>query len=167
MNFEQHRKLTPFISTLCNNKISAKFTQDVLEKGSLVWKETDLRDRQEKYSKQHGNKLKLDLTSQFLMLSFKIRAEWTQDYFLLALCKLMGSWGRVCSNMANQIDVVIEMTREVSIHPLSCPACVFDKLSLGHFVFDVWAGQVDGKHDEWVTQDKHSVWNQIKHKPQS
>lgn len=36
-------------------------------------------------------------------------------------------------------------------------ACVPDELPLGHLVFDVGAGQVDGQQDQTVAQHVHGV----------
>lgn len=62
--------------------------------------------------------------------------------------------------MADQVYVVVEVAHEVVRHIMRCSASVPDKLPLRHFVFDVWAGQVDGQQDETVAQHVHGVWTE-------
>lgn len=59
--------------------------------------------------------------------------------------------------MADQVYVVVEVAYEVVRHVVRCSASVLDELPLGHFVFDVWAGQIDGQQDQTVAQHVHSV----------
>lgn len=59
--------------------------------------------------------------------------------------------------MSDQVNVVIEVSHEVIGDVMSCSPCVSDELPLGHFVFDVRAGQVDGQQDETVAQHVHGV----------
>lgn len=44
---------------------------------------------------------------------------------------------------------------------MCCSASVPDKLPLGHFVFDMGAGQVNGKQDQTVAQHIHSICREI------
>lgn len=41
---------------------------------------------------------------------------------------------------------------------MCCSASVPDKLPLGHFVFDVGAGQVNGQQNQTVAQHIHSIY---------
>lgn len=59
--------------------------------------------------------------------------------------------------MTNQVYVVIEVTNKVIRDIVCCSASIPDKLPLGHFVFDVRAGQVDGQQDQTVAQHIHSI----------
>lgn len=61
------------------------------------------------------------------------------------------------SHVANQVYVVIEVAYKV-IRDIMCrSASVPDKLPLGHFVFDVGAGEVDGQQDQTVAQHIHGI----------
>lgn len=62
--------------------------------------------------------------------------------------------------MANQVYVVIEMANKVIGDIMGCSASVPDKLPLGHFVFDVRAGQINGQQDQTVAQHIHSIWTE-------
>lgn len=44
---------------------------------------------------------------------------------------------------------------------MCCSASVPDKLPLGHFVFDMGAGQVNGEQDQTVAQHIHSICGEI------
>lgn len=61
--------------------------------------------------------------------------------------------------MADQINVVVQMTHKVLTDVLCGSARVADELTLGHLVFDVWAGQINGQQDERVAQHVHGVCN--------
>lgn len=63
------------------------------------------------------------------------------------------------SHMADQIDVVIQMTHKVLADVLCSAPCVTDELALGHLVLHVWAAQVNGEQDERVAQHVHSICN--------
>lgn len=63
--------------------------------------------------------------------------------------------------MANQVNVVIEVTYKVIRDIMCCSASVPDKLSLRHFVFDVGAGQVNGQQDQTVAQHIHSICREM------
>ncbi len=68
---------------------------------------------------------------------------------------------KLCSDVANQVYVVIEVAYEVIRDIMCCSASVPDKLPLGHFVFDMGAGQVDGQQDQTVAQHIHSICREI------
>lgn len=59
--------------------------------------------------------------------------------------------------MANQVYVVIQVANKVIRDIMGCSASVPDKLPLGHFVFDVRAGQVNGQQDQTVAQHIHRI----------
>lgn len=59
--------------------------------------------------------------------------------------------------MADQVYIVIEVAYEVIRDVMCCSASVPDELPLGHFVFDVGAGQVDGQQDQTVAQHIHRI----------
>lgn len=59
--------------------------------------------------------------------------------------------------MADQVDVIVEVAYEVIRNIVRRSSCVPDKLPLGHFVFHVWAGEVDGEQDKAVAQHIHSI----------
>lgn len=59
--------------------------------------------------------------------------------------------------MANQVDVIVEVAYEVIRDIMRCSSSVPDKLPLGHFVFHMWAGEVDGEQDKAVAQHIHSI----------
>lgn len=63
--------------------------------------------------------------------------------------------------MANQVNVVIEVADKVIRDVVCCSASVPDKLPLGHFVFDVGAGQVDGQQDQTVAQHIHRICREM------
>lgn len=60
--------------------------------------------------------------------------------------------------MADEINVVVEVTHKVLADVLGGAARVPDELPLGHFVFHVRAGQIDGQQDEGVAQHVHGIW---------
>lgn len=62
--------------------------------------------------------------------------------------------------MANQVYVVIQVANKVIRDIMGCSASVPDKLPLGHFVFDVRAGQVNGQQDQTVAQHIHRIWTE-------
>lgn len=59
--------------------------------------------------------------------------------------------------MANQVYVVIEMADKVVRDVVCGSASVPDELPLGHLVFDVRTGEIDGQQDQTVAQDVHGV----------
>lgn len=59
--------------------------------------------------------------------------------------------------MTNQVYVIIEVAHKVIRDIMCCSASVPDKLPLGHFVFDVGAGQVNRQQDQTVAQHIHSI----------
>lgn len=63
--------------------------------------------------------------------------------------------------MTNQVYVVIEVAHKVIRDIMRCSASVPDELSLGHFVFDVGAGQVNGKQDQTVAQHIHRICREM------
>lgn len=77
--------------------------------------------------------------------------------FLQCNMRLDSWWAELRSHVANQVYVVIEVADKVIRDVMSRSASVPDKLPLGHFVFDVGAGQVDGQQDQTVAQHVHSV----------
>lgn len=66
------------------------------------------------------------------------------------------------SHVANQVYVVIEVAYKV-IRDIMCrSASVPDKLPLGHFIFDVGAGEVDGQQDQTVAQHIHGICREMR-----
>ena len=64
--------------------------------------------------------------------------------------------------MANKVYIIIEMAYEVIWNIMCCSASVPDKLPLWPFIFDMWAGEVDGQQDQTVAQDVYSICGEIK-----
>lgn len=72
-----------------------------------------------------------------------------------------GIWyAQLCGHMADQVYVVIEVADKVIRDVMCCSASVPDKLPLGHLVFDVGTGQVDGQEDQTVAEHVHSIWTE-------
>lgn len=63
--------------------------------------------------------------------------------------------------MTNQVYVVIEVAHKVVRDVVRRSASVPDELSLGHFVFDVGAGQVNGEQDQTVAQHIHRICGEM------
>lgn len=68
--------------------------------------------------------------------------------------------GGLRRHVANQVNVVVEVAHEVVGDVVRRPARVPDELPLGHFVFHVRAGEVDGQQDQTVAQHVHGVCRQ-------
>lgn len=64
---------------------------------------------------------------------------------------------QLCSHVADQIYVVVEVAYEVVWDIMCRSASVSDELPLGHFVFDMGTGQVDWQQDQTVAQHIHSI----------
>lgn len=60
--------------------------------------------------------------------------------------------------MADEIDVVVEVSHKVVADALGSAPRVADELALGHLVLHVRAGQVDGQQDQRVAQDVDGVY---------
>ena len=88
------------------------------------------------------------ITSLYSSVHYRTRA---------AIGCLTVKWAVLGSYMANQVNVVVEMPHKVIRDVVGCAASVSDELPLGHFVFDVGAGQVDGQQDQTVAQDVDRV----------
>ena len=54
--------------------------------------------------------------------------------------------------MTNQVNVVIEMSSKITVNTLRRTTGVFDELTLGHFVLDMWTTQINGEHYERVAK---------------
>jgi len=48
--------------------------------------------------------------------------------------------------MADQVNIVVQVTSKLVVDAGDGTTRVADKLALRHFVFDVWTCQVDGEH---------------------
>lgn len=71
-------------------------------------------------------------------------------------------WVELRSHVTNQVYVVVEVAHEVIRDIMCCSASVPDKLPLGHFVFDVGAGQVNGQQDQTVAQHIHRICGEMR-----
>lgn len=74
-------------------------------------------------------------------------------------CPCACAYDLLGSHVADQIDVVIQVTHKVLADVLCGAARVADELALGHLVLHVWAAQVDGEQDERVAQHVHGICN--------
>jgi len=69
-----------------------------------------------------------------------------------ALCP--GLW----SDMANEVNVVVQVSSKLIIDAGDSATCVADELSLRHFVFDVRTRQINGEHYQRETNDVDSIY---------
>lgn len=62
--------------------------------------------------------------------------------------------------MADQVDIVVQVTGKFVVDAGDSAACVADEFPLRHFVFDVWTRQVDREHYQRETDDVDSICKQ-------
>lgn len=70
-------------------------------------------------------------------------------------------WLKLCSHVADQVNVVIEVAYKVIRNIMCCSASVPDELPFRHFVFDVGAGQVNGQQDQTVAKHINSICREM------
>lgn len=60
-------------------------------------------------------------------------------------------------HVTDQVNIVVKVSHKVVRNVVGGSASVSDELPLGHLVFDVRAGQVDGQQDETVAEDVDGI----------